>query len=475
MTASGSTATLPRVSVPPQPLVQYQNVVDADLIDEVQALARELQGVRVLQLNSTATGGGVAELLNSLIPLEQDCGLDVDWRLLCPNEAFFAVTKGFHNALQGQASGLDEDGQRIYMEQNAHCASMLAAGEYDVALVHDPQPAAVRQLAPSTSRRWIWRCHIDSSQPDPRVWDFLRPIVASYDAAVFTMEQFVPMDLTGPQLSFIPPAIDPLSPKNRALPRYLCREEVAAFGIDLARPLLLQVARFDPWKDPQGAIAAYRMVKQMVPDTQLALVGSMATDDPEGWHIYELVQAEAGADPDIHLLTNLNGVGAHEVNAFQRIADVAIQKSIREGFGLVVSEAIWKETPVIGGNTGGIPLQMDNGIGGFLVANPEESAERALYLLNHPEAAQTIAHAGRERVRKEFLLPRLLRDELQLIRSVLAPPSNHHSWRRTNSKGAAPCLTTQPALPQRQEVAGFGDRGGRWSSWVSSPSPPSIS
>jgi trehalose synthase len=400
--------------------------VDDAVIDDVKALARQLRGARVLQLNSTATGGGVAELLNSLVALESDCGLAVEWRVLCPDEQLFNVTKGFHNALQGQATHLDEREKDVFLRHNAHCAAMLGPDSYDVIIVHDPQPAAVPHFASTNRAKWIWRCHIDSSEPDPNVWGFLRPYVERYQAAVFTMEQFVPPGLVGPLLSFIPPAIDPLSPKNRALPRYLCREEVAHFGIDLARPLLLQVARFDPWKDPQGAIDAYRLVKRKVTNVQLALVGSMATDDPEGWRIYELVRSAAEGDPDIHVLTNLNGVGAHEVNAFQRVADVAIQKSIREGFGLVVSEAVWKETPVVGGNTGGIPLQIQDGVGGFLVDSVEACAERSLYLLANPEAARQIARAGAERVRARFLMPRLLRDELRLIATILNGPASHH-------------------------------------------------
>ena len=233
------------------------------------------------------------------------------------------------------------------------------------------------------------------------------------------MKEFVPPDFSGPQLHFIPPAIDPLSPKNRALPKYLCREEVAEFGVDLARPLMVQVSRFDPWKDPWGVIAAYRLVKQELPTIQLALVGAMAEDDPQGWEIYNSVQAEAKEDPDIHILTNLNGVGAHEVNAFQRVADVVVQKSVREGFGLVVSEAVWKGTPVVAGNTGGIPLQIQDGIGGFLVDSVEQCAEKVSYLLSHSEESDEIAHRGWERIRERFLITRLLIDELKLIRSLI--------------------------------------------------------
>ncbi len=424
--SSQPVATLQQVEVGRASLEAYRDVAGDSIIDEVTALARKLKGVRLLHLNSTATGGGVAELLNSLVPLEIDCGLDVEWRVLFPDGDLFRVTKGFHNGLQGGQERLDAQGRETYLTHNRHCAEMLPAREYDVVIVHDPQPAAVPSFAESSEVRWVWRCHIDSSQPSIEVWDFLRPYVSQYAAAVFTMQEFVPPGLVGPSLHFIPPAIDPLSPKNRPLPKYLCREEVAHFGIDLVRPLIIQVARFDRWKDPQGVIDAYHLVKKELPQAQLALIGAMAQDDPEGWEIYNLILHRAREDPDIRVLTNLNGVGAHEVNAFQRVADVAIQKSIREGFGLVVSEAVWKETPMVAGNTGGIPLQIQNGIGGFLVNSAEECAERTLFLLTHSDEAAAIARRGRERVREHFLMPRLLRDELRLVDSLLNPEGTSH-------------------------------------------------
>ncbi|MCL4396418.1 MAG: glycosyltransferase, partial [Chloroflexi bacterium] len=267
-----------------------------------------------------------------------------------------------------------------------------------------------------------WRCHIDTSQPEPSVWEFLRLAIQEYDAAVFTMKQFEPPGLAGPRSVFIPPAIDPFSPKNRPLPKYLYREEVAEFGVDLARPLIVQVSRFDPWKDPQGVIDTYRLMKKELPQTQLALIGAMAEDDPQGWEIYKKIRAEAEKDRDIYVFTNLTGVNAHEVNAFQRAADVVMQKSLREGFGLVVSEALWKGTPVVAGNTGGIRLQMENGIGGYLVDSIQQAADRALYLLMHSAAAETIARRGWERVHERFLMPRLLLDELKLIESLLDRP-----------------------------------------------------
>ena len=413
-----SITTLELIGVKRKSLEDYRRIVGDELVDEIRRLAAQLKGIRLLHVNATASGGGVAELLNSLVPLEQNCGLEVEWRILCPHEGLFKVTKGFHNALQGMSFSMTPEIEQVYLERNQHCADMLGGG-YDVVIIHDPQPAALRQFVSFSGARWIWRCHIDTSNPTPEVWGFLRPFIQAYDVAVFTMPQFVPPDLTGPRMEFIPPAIDPLSPKNRALPKYLCREEVAEFGIDLSRPLMIQVARFDLWKDPQGVIDAYRLVKQDLPQLQLALIGAMAEDDPEGWEVYNVIRENQGKDPDLYIFTNLTGVGAHEVNCFQRVADVVVQKSIREGFGLVVSEALWKGTPVVAGNTGGIPLQMQNGVGGFLVDSVEECAERVTYLLIHSDQAESVARRGWERVRDNFLMPRLLLDHLKLVQSTL--------------------------------------------------------
>ena len=388
-------------------------------MEEIRDVAAGLRDVRLLQINSAALGGGVAELLNSLVPLEVDCGLKAEWRVLHGAEpAFFDVTKAMHNALQGQAGPLSPQARETYLRQSGAFAADLV-DEYDVVIVHDPQPAAIPSFLPVRRGKWAWRCHIDTSQPNQEYWNFLEPYLQGYDVAVFTLPEFAPSDFSGPRRVFIPPAIDPLTPKNRALPRYLTREVVGEFGVDLSRPLLLQVSRFDPWKDPQGVIDAYHLVKEVIPEVQLALVGSMAEDDPEGWEIYKQIREEDEKDEDLYTFTNLTGVNAAEVNAFQRVADVVIQKSLREGFGLVVSEALWKETPVVGGDTGGIRIQLQDGVGGFLVNSVEETAERSLYLLNHSEKSEEIARGGRERVRQHFLTPRLLLDELKLVRSLL--------------------------------------------------------
>jgi trehalose synthase len=290
---------------------------------------------------------------------------------------------------------------------------------YDVYIVHDPQPAALRHFVKQNKARWIWRCHIDSSEPNPDVWSFLRPYIEAYDAVVFTMEEFCPPDLRALRKVFIAPAIDPLSTKNMGLPEEICRRAIADSGIDLHRPLLLQVSRFDPWKDPLGVIQAYRLVKEKIPEVQLVLVGAMAGDDPEGWRMLEIMNEESAKDTDMYVFTNLTGVGNMEVNAFQRSADVIIQKSLREGFGLVVSEALWKEKSVVAGRAGGIPMQFPDAFRDYLVEDVHECAEKTLKLLENSDERKRFGVAGQEKVRKEFLLPRLIRDELKLIRDLI--------------------------------------------------------
>lgn len=410
-------STLDRVSLETKSLEPYAPIVGDQVVSEIHRLAADLKGIRLLHLNSTATAGGVAEILASSAPLEADCGIDVEWWILCKNERFFEVTKKIHNGLQSQAAELSQEEQKIYLEHNAECAKDLAQ-DYDVVIVHDPQPAAIHEYVQSSHSRWIWRCHIDTSQPSPQIWKFLHPFIQKYDAAIFTLKEFIPPDFAGPKISIIPPAIDPLSSKNRDMPEPACRQIASKFGIDPSRPLIVQASRFDPWKDPEGVIEAYRIIKKNTPKIQLALIGAMAEDDPEGWRIYKKICKEQDRDPDIHIIKDLIGERAHELNAFQRVADVAVQKSLREGFGLVVSEALWKETPVVGGNTGGIRLQLKDGIGGFLVNSVPEAAERIEFLLTHAEEAQAMAKKGREHVRQNFLLPRLILDELKLVKSV---------------------------------------------------------
>jgi trehalose synthase len=383
------------------------------LVEEITQIAEGLKGKRVLHVSATAFGGGVSEILYALVPLMRDVGVDAHWRVILGKEEFFNVTKLMHNSLQGGPEAPTEEQWATFHRYNEMNAAAME-GNWDVIVVHDPQPAGLLKNAPNKGRHWIWRCHIDLSEPNPGAIEPLLPLIGEYEATVWHMEQYVPSGIDG-GVRICPPAIDPLSPKNMALSPEDAAFVSEQFGIDPDRPLLLQVSRFDPWKDPNGVIDCYRIVREQVPDLQLALVGSMATDDPEGWEFLQSTMAHAGEDPDIKILNNLNNVGAIEVNAFQSQADVCMQKSIREGFGLTVTEAMWKGRPTIGGKVGGIPLQIEDGVTGFLVSSAEEAAQRTLELIANPELAAKIGRAGKEHAREHFLMPRLLRDWLRLF------------------------------------------------------------
>jgi trehalose synthase len=395
-------------------LADYTHIAGRGLIERIRELAEPLQGKSVLHVSATAFGGGVSEILYTLVPLMSDVGLDCHWQVITGQEEFFNVTKLMHNSLQGDPQAISDQQWEVFEAYNQMNAQSLE-GEWDVVIVHDPQPAGMKAIAGEHARRWIWRCHIDLSTPNPSTIERLKPLITGYDASVWHLQQYVPDGLDGGLVKICPPAIDPLSPKNMALSpedaSFVCEQ----FGIDTDRPLICQVSRFDPWKDPMGVIDAYRQVRESVPDAQLALVGSMATDDPEGWDFFQRTFRHADGDPDIKILNNLNNVGAIEVNAFQSQADVCMQKSIREGFGLTVSEALWKGRPTIGGNVGGIPLQIEDGVTGFLVDSSEAAARRSIEILEDPELAKRLGRTGKEHAREHFLTPRLLRDWLDLF------------------------------------------------------------
>jgi trehalose synthase len=401
------------VNVGTKSLADYTHIVGPDRAEEVRALAEPLHGLRVVHLSATAFGGGVSEILYTLVPLMKDAGLDVEWQVIYGREEFFNATKVMHNALQGNPQDLTPEQWATWEQYNEMNARELSPG-WDVCIVHDPQPAGIYHLVPDKADGWVWRCHIDVSTPNPETIQRLLPHIHDYPQSLFHTEQYVPAGMTG-KVNIVPPAIDPLAPKNMALApedaSYVCRQ----FGIDVDRPLLCQVSRFDPWKDPLGVIDAYRLVKQRIPEVQLALVGSMASDDHEGWDFFNATLAHADGDPDIHILNNFNIVGAIEVNAFQSWADVVIQKSIREGFGLTVSEALWKARPFVGGAVGGIPLQVDNGVSGYLVHDVVTCAARCIDILKDPALGKALGRRGKEHVREHFLTPRYLRDYLRIF------------------------------------------------------------
>jgi trehalose synthase len=408
---------LQKVTVGRWSLDAYDGLAPDGIMQELREHARALKGARILHVNATSYGGGVSELLRSSVPLLRDLGLTVDWKVIGGDEDFFHATKALHNALQGAPRGLSDAEQAAYRQCIQENAATLDGG-YDFIVIHDPQPAGLLQAHGKGNARWVWRCHIDTSEPNPDAWSFMEPLLDGFDAAVFTMGEFVPPDFPVERVEAIAPAIDPLSPKNIDLDLGMAGQILDWIGVEVPGRLVTQVSRFDQWKDPLGVIAAYRLVREEIGDLQLALVGSMALDDPEGWDVYRQVSEVAEREELIHVYTNLTGVGNVEVNAFQRLSEVIVQKSIREGFGLVVSESLWKGTPVVAGRAGGIPLQMPAGTGGMLVQSVEECATAMLGLLNDRELAEQLGQSGREHVRKHFLLPRLLMEELRLLATL---------------------------------------------------------
>ena len=409
---------LQEVNVGHKALGDYATIASRGLMDQIKTLAAPLAGRRVLHLSATAFGGGVAEILYTLVPLMREAGLETEWRIIYGQDEFFDVTKAIHNALQGSETGLTEEQRRIFAEYNRMNAEALE-GEYDFVIVHDPQPAAMIEHARPVGKSWIWRCHIDLSTPNREVLEFLAPSIARHDASVFHRRDYVPTGVAMPPAYIWPPAIDPLAPKNMALSAEDASYIVDQFGIDVSRPLIAQVSRFDPWKDPVGVIEAWRLVREEFPDVQLALVGSMAHDDPEGWEYYNKTVEAADGDPDVFILSNLNNVGSVEVNAFQVHSAAVLQKSIKEGFGLTVTEALWKGRPTVAGRVGGIVDQIVHGETGWLVSSSSECAEACMVALGNPELARRMALAGKEHVRRHFLTPRLLRDWLALFNRML--------------------------------------------------------
>ncbi len=411
---------LERVPLLEKDLADYVDVAGEETVERIRTLAEPYKGARVLHINATAYGGGVAELLATHVPLQRSLGIESEWQVMLGSDEFFAITKQVHNALQGAEIEWTPAMQRVYLERVLDNALALE-GEWDYVIVHDPQPAAVlsflreSHVSRTDGASWIWRCHIDLTDANQEVWEFFRPFVEQHDAAVFTMPEFVPASLHMDHVVHAPPCIDPLSVKNLDLADPFCNEIAKQYGIDPHQPIMCQISRFDPWKDPIGVLEAYRIVREQIPDVQLVLAGSMATDDPEGFRVWEEIEDARGGDRHIKLLSNLHQVGAVQINAFQRVSHVMIQKSLREGFGLTVSEALWKGRPVVGGRAGGIALQLRDGFNGYLVDSVEECAARTIDLLADPVGADAMGSQGREFVRDNFLSTRELEDWLVLF------------------------------------------------------------
>ncbi len=412
--------------VPPPHLDDYQTIIGAAEIDELRFLAREPKGKTVKMVNSTAVGGGVAEMLNRLIPLLGELEVTTHWDVITGGNDFFEVTKAFHNALHGSAYELTRSAQEIFLAYNEQNRQRMQFTE-DMVVIHDPQPAALigskigsRKDSPA---RWVWRCHIDLSNPNPQVWGFLRPFIEQYDAAIFSSQSFA-RQLPIPQYLFYP-CIDPLSEKNKELDESFVQKICDEFGIDRSRPVVTQVSRFDRLKDPVGVVRAFKLARKYV-DCQLVLAGGGASDDPEGALVLKEVKEAAGDDPDIIIL-DLPPWCALEINALQRASTIVVQKSIKEGFGLTVTEALWKGKPTIAGAVGGIPNQIIHKLTGMLVHSVEGCAYQIRYLLTHPEFAAQLGRNGREHVKENFLITTNVRRWLLLLR-VLSSSDRPPFW-----------------------------------------------
>lgn len=397
-------------------LRDYENVVGADVIEELMILASHAGNRSIKMVSSTAVGGGVAEMLHRVVPFLNYMGIPTKWEIIRGDDPFFEVTKSFHNALQGKEETLPDQAFETYLEYNEMNNEALDFDE-DLIVVHDPQPAALIHWNRQRKNKWVWRCHIDMSHPNPQVWSFLKPFVQSYDAAIFSSALFSP-ELLIPQYRFYP-AIDPLDDKNRELETGYIDGVMEKYEIPRDKPIVTQISRYDPWKDPVGVIRAFRMARKHV-DCRLVLVGDKAADDPEGDRILEQVMAAADNDPDIRILVFSPSI-ATEINAFQRASDVVLQKSLREGFALTVSEALWKHRPVVGGAVGGIPAQIIDGYTGLLVHSPEGASLAIRSVLTRPDFARELGDNGHNRVKNEFLITQNLKRYLLLLLALDRP------------------------------------------------------
>ena len=412
---------LPLREVGQRRLEDYASITGPGPVEEIRELAAGLKGKSVLHVNSSPRGGGVADIFEALIPLLNDVGVGAEWRTITGEAPFFAVTKSMHNSLQGKRVPWTEQMWDTWLEYNRQNARDLYA-EYDIVFVHDPQPVPILHFLGDrrgSETKWIWRCHIDLTDAQPDIWANIQEYIRLYDAAEFSMAEFIIEGYGGPTPWVSAPGIDPLDEKNVPLSPDEATKALQPFGVDVDRPIMAQVSRFDPWKDPLGVVDAYRLVKEQMHEVQLVMIGPTAADDPEGLGFFEKTARRAGEDSDVHLITNFKGMTDREVNAVQTMAGVIVQKSTREGFGLSATGSLWHGKPVIAGRAGGLTLQVLDGETGFLIDSTEECAAKALTLLQEPAMAGKMGRRAREHVRENFLITRVLRDNLLLYRRVL--------------------------------------------------------
>lgn len=415
---------LSQVKTKTQKLEKYQGVISDKLFQEIKVLSKELKGIRVVMINSTPRGGGVAEILKSLVPLMKGVGIQAQWFCIPPGREFFSLTKEIHNALQGKKFSLSPYSKKLYYRYMEKSAGLMLDMKADIWIMHDPQPAGIIRYLPDNGfHPVISRIHIDTSNPNSEVWNFIKGFLLQYDKIIFSSQEFVHSEIPKGKRVIFPPAIDAFTEKNKSLSFSIAKTILNGFGIDSNKPLVAQISRFDLWKDPIGVIKAYKLAKKKIPDLQLALVGLfLAHDDPEAIKVFKKVKKESMGDSDIFLFSNPAQLGSLTVdrfiNAFQTGADVILQKSIKEGFGLTVAEGMWKEKPVIGGNVGGIKLQIKDTKNGFLVSSPKETAQRIVELIKDKNLQERLGKVAKKTVQENFLMPRLLRDYLKLFKEL---------------------------------------------------------
>jgi len=408
---------LKKVVVGQRQFSDYKGLIDKKLYADVLKLAKKFKGKKILHINATPAGGGVAEILHSEIPILKGLGIKAEWQVLAASQEFFGITKMIHNGLQGDPSVLTLGQWDIYQQYNRELSSYINAAKWDYIIIHDPQPAAVLSYCAEHSHaKWVWRCHIDSRHATPNFIEHFKAYLKYYDGLIYTLKKYMIPGLIQPKLAIIPVAIDPLAVNNLTLDEETVKRLVAGFKIDINKPLVVQVSRFDPWKDPLGVVEAWQKAKKVIPELQLALVGQASIDDPESVVILDQVYKAVYGKKDVYVIPNR--ATDREVRAFQQHAGVVIQKSLREGFGLTVSEALWAGTPVIGGKVGGIREQIQNGKSGYLVESIDETAKHIIELVKNPAKASTMGEYGRRYVKRHFLLPRLIRDELEFLLSL---------------------------------------------------------
>lgn len=397
---------------------QYRDIVGDKVVDQIYEEAKDLNGKHVTHINSTFMGGGVAEILNTLVPLMNEIGMQTGWRILKAANSFYGVTKEFHNALQGAHVHLSERKKKLYLQENeTNSIFTHLVKSHDAIVIHDPQPLALINFYQRGNQPWIWRCHIDLSHPNPEVWGFLNQFVKKYNGMIISSERFKQKEIDLPHY-IIKPSINPLTTKNKTLPAQIRAKVLKRYGVDMDKPIISQISRFDPWKDPLGVIEAYKRIKKEV-DCRLVLLGNMASDDPEGPKIYHKVRTKIEQEKlDVITIVNCPD-NDRMVNALQTESEVVIQKSIKEGFALTVTEALWKGTPVVGGNVGGIPSQVIDGVTGYLINNPAECAKRVTHLLKNPELTRKLGRQGKERVRQNFLTTRHILDYIRLFKKYI--------------------------------------------------------